>query len=121
MSKRNKGARARARKTRLLTMRAELVILLENQLDPRHLQLNTHSTLELLEYVREYSRVPLKFGAYVPHSTWWDETRVMPEDLKGLPKLLNEQVFEDAVKAFDTGVNEAMLTGTGIVRLTSTG
>ena len=49
MSKRNKGARARVRRNNLLTMRAELAILLENQLDPRHLQLNTHSTLKLLE------------------------------------------------------------------------
>jgi hypothetical protein len=115
------GARARARKTRLLTMRAELAILLENRLDPRHLQLNMRSTSELLEHVREFNLVPLKFGAYTPHSTWWDEARVLPEDLRGLPKLLDDQVFEDAVKAFAQGVDEALLRGTGIVRLTSTG
>lgn len=107
MSKRNKGARARARKARLLTMRAELAILLENRLEPRHLQLNTHSTLELLERVREFGQVPLKFGAYTRYNAWRD-------DLKGLPEL----VFNDKVGDYERAVDAAMLTGTGIVRLT---
>ena len=107
MSKRNKGARARARKARLLTMRAELAILLENRLDPRHLQLNTHSTLELLEHVREFGQVPLKFGTYTRYNAWRD-------DLKGLPEL----VFNDKVGDYERAVDAMVLTGTGIVRLT---
>ena len=114
MSKRNKGARARARKARLLTMRAELAILLENQLDPRHLQLNTHSTIELLEHVREFGTVPLKFGAYTRYNAWRDDLNGLPEDLKGLPEL----VFNDKVGDYERAMDVAMLTGTGIVRLT---
>ena len=117
---RNRGARRQARRNKLIAMRAELCILLENRLHPDHLKLNTQDTQELLDGIKTFDQVPLKFsGQYVKRSTWWDETRVMPDDLKGLPKLLNEQVFEDAVEAFDTGVNEALLSGTGIVRLTT--
>lgn len=107
MSKRNKGARARARKARLLTMRAELAILLENQLDPRHLQLNTHSTIELLEHVREFGTVPLKFGAYSRFNAWRDDFRMVPQ-----------QVLDDKADAYGRAMDAAMLTGTGIVRLT---
>lgn len=111
MSKRNKGARARARKARLLTMRAELAILLENRLNPRHLQLNTHSTLELLEHVREFGDVPLKFGAYTPYYTRYNAWR---DDLKSLPEL----VFNDKIGDYERAIDAAMVTGTGIVRLT---
>ena len=103
MSKRNKGQRARARRSALLSMRAELAILLENRLAPHHLQLNTHSTRELLEHVREFNYVPMRFAAFARNSN----------------KLLDEHVFEDVVRAFDQGVNSMLLTGTGIVRLTT--
>ena len=107
MSKRNKGARARARKARLLTMRAELAILLENQLDPRHLQLNTHSTIELLEHVREFGTVPLKFGAYSRFNAWRDDFRMVPQ-----------QVLDDKADAYGRAIADMVLTGTGVVRLT---
>ena len=107
MSKRNKGARARARKARLLTMRAELAILLENQLNPRHLQLNTHSTIELLEYVREFGTIPLKFGAYSRFNAWRDDFRMVPQ-----------QVLDDKADAYGRAIADMVLTGTGVVRLT---
>ena len=105
MSKRNKGARARARKARLLTMRAELAILLENQLDPRHLQLNTHSTIELLEYVREFGTVPLKFGTYSRFNAQRDEA-------------LFAQLLDDKADAYARAMDAAVFTGPGIVSLT---
>jgi len=105
MSKRNKGARARARKARLLTMRAELAILLENRLRPHFLQLNTHSTLELLEHVREFGDVPLKFGAYTRYNAQRDEA-------------LFAQLLDDKADAYARAMDAAVFTGPGIVSLT---
>ncbi len=73
MSKRARGQRAIARRNKLMAMRAELAILLENRLDKYHMQLNTHSTEKLLEHVREFNVVPLWAERnYVKQSVWSD-------------------------------------------------
>ena len=81
MSKRDRGQRARTRRNKLIAMRAELAILLENRLEKYHMQLNTHSTEELLEHVRQYDVVPLwAQRTYVKQSVWNDPTRWLPDD-----------------------------------------
>ncbi|CAB5219996.1 hypothetical protein UFOVP232_21 [uncultured Caudovirales phage] len=93
MSKRNRGQKARARRNKLLVMRAELAILLENRLHTYHVQLNTHSTEKLLEHVREFNVVPLWAERnYVKESQWdWltdDKTDAFTYFSAGLDKLL---------------------------------
>ena len=98
---RNKGARRQARRNKLIALRAELCILLENRLHPDHLKLNTQDTQELLDGLKTFDQVPLKFsGQYVKRSTWWDDT------------------LDDKLDAFSYAVNASMIHGTGIVRLT---
>lgn len=70
MSKRNRGQRARTRRNKLITMRAELTILLENRLDKYHMQLNTRSTEMLLDHVRLFNVVPS--WAQRNYVTWSD-------------------------------------------------
>jgi hypothetical protein len=106
---RNRGARRQARRNKLIAMRAELCILLENRLHPDHLKLNTQDTQELLDGLKTFDQVPLKFsGQYVKRSTWWDETRALPRG-----------VLDDTADAFSHAVNATMIHGTGIVRLTT--
>ena len=93
MSKRNRGKKAQARRNKLLVMRAELAILLENRLHPYHVQLNTHSTEKLLEHVREFNVVPLWAERnYVKESRWnWltdDQADAFTYFGAGLDKLL---------------------------------
>lgn len=81
MSKRNRGQRARVRRNKLVAARAELAILLEDRLEKYHLQLNTHSTEKLLDYVREYNDVPFwALRNYVKQSVWSDPTQWQPDD-----------------------------------------
>lgn len=81
MSKRNRGQRARVRRNKLVAMRAELTILLEDRLEKYHLQLNTNSTENLLEHVRAFNVVPLWAQRnYVKQSVWSDPTKWLPED-----------------------------------------
>ena len=81
MSKRNRGQRARTRRNKLVAMRAELTILLENRLHPYHTQLNTHSTEKLLAHVREFGDVPMwATRNYVKFSEWNDPTQWLPDD-----------------------------------------
>lgn len=77
MSKRARGKRARTRRNKLIALRAELTILLEDRLERYHMQLNTRSTQMLLEHVREFNVVPLwaernytKFSAWNDPNSW---------------------------------------------------
>lgn len=71
MSKRNRGQRARTRRNKLIALRAELTILLEDRLERYHMQLNTRSTEMLLEHVRKFNVVPLWAQRnYVKQSVW---------------------------------------------------
>lgn len=73
MSKRARGQRARTRRNKLIALRAELAILLEDRLERYHMQLNTRSTEMLLEHVREFNVVPLWAQRnYVKFSAWND-------------------------------------------------
>lgn len=81
MSKRDRGQRARERRNKLVAMRAELTILLENRLHPYHMQLNTRSTEMLLEHVREFNVVPLwATRNYIKQSVWSDPIQWLPDD-----------------------------------------
>lgn len=104
MSKRNKGARARARKAKLAALRAELVLLLEEKLVPYHMQLNIQSTQRLLDDFRLIGHVPLWASPnYVKHGAWADELSVV-----------KDQTYTKLMDSF----NQVYFTGTGIVRLT---
>lgn len=77
MSKRARGERARERRNKLIALRAELTILLEDRLERYHMQLNTRSTEMLLEHVRQYDAIPIwatrdytKFSAWNDPNSW---------------------------------------------------
>ena len=81
MSKRNRGQRAQARRNKLMALRAELAILLENRLHKYHMQLNTYSTEKLLEHVHAFNVVPLWAERnYVKQSVWSDPTKWLHDD-----------------------------------------
>lgn len=81
MSKRDRGQRARVRRNKLVAMRAELTILLEDRLEKYHMQLNNRSTGMLLAHVRQYNVVPMwATRNYVKQSVWSDPTKWLPDD-----------------------------------------
>ena len=115
MSKRNRGARNRARANRLAALRAELVLVMENKLEPHHLKYNHQQTAMLLEQFQWSREVPPWAQNYVrlgrlsrmERDVWRDELAPLPQ-----------QVFDDKADAYAQAMDAALLTGTGIVRLT---
>lgn len=113
MSKRNKGARARARKARLAALRAEIVLLLEDKVLPYHMQLNIQTTQKLVDHVQKFGVAPLWAQRIYTKKRAWEQG-VWHDELIPLP----QQVFDDTADAFARAFDAAVLTGTGIVRLT---
>ena len=103
MSKRNKGARNRARASRLAALRAELMLVMENKLEPHHLKYNHQQTAMLLEQFQWSREVPP-----------WAQNYVR----LGRLSRMERSIVDDHIDAFARAVDAAMLTGTGIVRLT---
>ena len=57
-NQRNKSARNTARRNRLATLRAELMLTLENEVKPHHLTYNARKTEQLISEFRQYGGVP---------------------------------------------------------------
>lgn len=112
MSKRNRGARNRARANRLAALRAELALVMEGKLQPHHLAYNHTQTALLLEQFQWRGEVPLWAQKYVRRGRM--ERGVWRDELAPLP----QQVFDDKAGDYERAFNAAMLTGTGVVRLT---
>ena len=100
---RNKGARNRARASRLAALRAELMLVMENKLEPHHLKYNHQQTAMLLEQFQWSREVPP-----------WAQNYVR----LGRLSRMERSIVDDHIDAFARAVDAAMLTGTGIVRLT---
>lgn len=103
MSKRNKGARNRARANRLAALRAELALVMEDKLQPHHLAYNHEQTARLIEQFQWRKEVPLWAQKYVRLGR------------------IERGIGDDHLDAFSYALDTAMVTGTGVVRLTSTG
>lgn len=101
MSKRNRGQRARARTAKLAAARAELVLLLEEQLQPHHLAYNLQQTTKLIEQFQWTKRVPIWAQKYVRVGR------------------IERDIADDHLDAFGYAVDQAMVSGTGMVRLTT--
>lgn len=69
-NQRNKSARNTARRNRLATLRAELMLTLENEVKPHHLAYNARKTEQLIREFREFKRVPLWAEGYVKQHEW---------------------------------------------------
>ncbi len=104
MSKRNKGARSRARKAKLAALRAEVVLLFEEKLDKCFLQYNIQTTQKLIDDFRLSGAVPLWAQRYVRLSKANDPTSWLDDD----------EWMAKYQQAFD----QAMVTGTRIIDLT---
>ena len=92
MSKRNRGQRATARRNALVAARAELAILLEDRLQPHHMQLNLRDTREELLFAKEYNEPrptlqPVK-GGWVTTTRWDDEIDAFTYYGAGLDKMI---------------------------------
>ena len=98
---RRKGARNRARANRLAALRAELVLVMENKLEPHHLKYNHRQTAMLLEQFQWSREVPPWAQRYVRLGR------------------LERSIVDDHSDAFARAVDAAILTGTGIVHLTT--
>ena len=105
--KRSKGQRARARKAKLAALRAEVVLVLEGRLLPHHLTYNTRDTQHLLEDFRLMGgKVPLWAQGYVKQKSWMDTPA-------------KDWIYDDErLMKYQQAFDAAMVTGTGIVRLT---
>lgn len=66
MSKKSK--RNLVRRRQLVALRAELMLTLENELLPHHLQYNGRATARLINEFREFGAVPLWAQGYVKYS-----------------------------------------------------
>jgi len=76
-NQRNKSARNIARRNRLATLRAELMLILENEVKPHHMTYNARKTEQLIREFREFGRVPgWANNNYVHFSYNSDETLV---------------------------------------------
>ena len=53
------------RRNRLATLRAELMLILENEVKPHHMTYNARKTEQLIREFREFGRVPLWAESYV--------------------------------------------------------
>jgi hypothetical protein len=74
-NQRNKSARNTARRNRLVTLRAELMLTLENEVKPHHLTYNARKTEQLIREFRQYGGVPGWANNYVKFSHINDPTR----------------------------------------------
>lgn len=105
MSKRNKGQRAKARAAKLAALRAEVVLLFEEKLDKRFLQYNIQTTQKLIdEFHMLNGAVPPWAQRYVQMSKASDPTA---------------WIGDDRLDAYARALDHAMVTGTGVVRLTT--
>lgn len=98
---RGKGARNRARASRLAALRAELVLVMEEQLQPHHLAYNHQQTERLIEQFQYTKRVPL----------WAQKYERVGRIERG--------IADDHLDAFSYALDDVMTTGTGVVRLTT--
>ncbi len=67
-NQRNKSARNTARRNRLATLRAELMLTLEDKVKPHHLAYNARKTEQLIREFRNFGIVPLWAEAYVKYN-----------------------------------------------------
>ncbi len=74
-NQRNKSARNTARRNRLTALRAELMLTLENGVEPHHLAYNARKTEQLIREFREFGFVPGWAQGYVKFSHVSDPTR----------------------------------------------
>ena len=74
-NKRNKSARNTARRNRLAAVRAELMLILENEVKPHHMTYNVRKTEQLIREIKELGFVPGWAQGYVKFSHVNDPTR----------------------------------------------
>jgi len=66
-NQRNKSARNTARRNRLAAVRAELMLILENEVKPHHMTYNARKTEQLIREFREFGAVPGWAQGYVKY------------------------------------------------------
>ncbi len=98
---RNRGARNRARANKLAALRAELALVMEDKLQPHHLAYNHQQTARLLEQFQYRREVPV----------WAQKYERLGRIERG--------IADDHLDAFSYAWEQAMVTGTGVVRLTT--
>lgn len=98
---RNRGARNRARANRLAALRAELVLVMEDKLQPHHLAYNHTQTELLIEQFQWRKEVPL----------WAQKYERVGRIERRMP--------DDHLDAMSRAIDASMIHGTGIVRLTT--